>query len=1077
MLELTRCIMRKACISALAPLASGCLSTLASGGERTTVTSAPRVSCREYVTHNSSRDQRRRRRGGRPQEQQQRGHSASAPGSVSRVATGAASTAVSPSPHARDAFNVFLRSRNAPFVCGGTAAASQPAGDLSSTTSPLHPPQGYLYSNAQALGGAQSTGAPAETVSRAKGAATRNTSSDDTARHSLSSATPPPFQRRPDGATAAKTLKEPRSGQRIPLEEEEEEEASRRGASAPPVLGEWSLDPPKASTRKTDAQGGRRSGEHQEKGYRHHGDMDGDANANSPHRGRLLDPCERRRRSASQRRHDALELARRHTSAQISNRHQREYEQTCVQAYVILTRVEWGLIAWARAQRQGQGPDASGRSCTTRSGSAGDPGSNVQAPQPMEGEGAADECRIRPASEDMDAVDARFFEYAGQIQRTLHQLTPRHFDAVCDYRLRAQPRSGSPSTAPTPPSRPRCAADSTSSRSKSLGDAPPPPQQPLLLLRLLWRLLHIKQLFLSIGRRASLPRTAVDVYVKSSNCQYGTREVLRVLGREIGRSAALASPHLHLRNTSGQQSREHDGCASSPSAPLAPLFCNKTLFQLFYAILCIPSEEAPGVPLYDPPVNSCTPRHGGGSERNAATSTSTDLPDAATEQFWRDCITTGPKTACMPLDEWCVRWWSHQYSVGGGADATWVPPLSMGEAMDVLKACMYAMTSVQVPATAAPRHTAQRRRHPQQSLTSPFLYFETQPQGATDGFRRRRTDSACATTSEGKGTVEEAEPSPLRVPHRRYRPQLSGALGGNRMALRIPYHLGQRYVEVLLTYLLSRVSAGQEPGEAKQESTETVAAGIAHLLRFRDRDTVRDIALLCTAILFFEVFSPMTAAFMAYAAPLFREQVELLSGHEISCVLLAYASLQRWERAGGARSGGISTSACGPNANAEPRAAGRRGDPLYDPTVAVQSASTASATTAAAPGSSAYGDAWDRDAPREAAEPERSQQRHADDEGIDDPQSRRRQSHATRSSSSRAHMSTGPQSTSHESWHLFYVTLASRAGQLSDTLSEDDVTRVLRAIELTGIEHDDLRHALASSLRMRNMGRRILYTT
>lgn len=895
-----------------------------------------------------------------------------------------------------------------------------------------------------------------------RGGAARNTSSDGTTRRS-SSSPPPLFSRLSAGATSARALEEPRNRQQTPLEEE----ASRHGASAPPVLGEWSLDPPEASTRRADAQGGPRSREHLPERDRNDVSTDGEANGSSAQRGRLPELRERRRRSLPQRRHDALELARRQTSAHIANRRLREYEQTCLHAYRILKQVQRSLAAWGRARRQGQRQNASGSNCSTRGGSLGDDASSVQAAQSMKGQGATGAFRIPPTGEDVDAVDARFFEYAGQIQRTLHQLTPRHFDAVRGYRLRAEPRSSFPSTVATPPSGPRRAKDSTSAGPESLGDAP----RQLLLLRLLWRLLHIQQLFFSIGRRTSLPRTAVDVYVQSSNCQYGIREVLRVLGSEMARWTLLASTPHHHHNSCDQQWRGHDGRAPSSSGSCAPLFSNTELFQLFYAALCIPSEEAPGVPLYDPSIHSSTPRHGGVPGRHAAASASSGLPDAGLDAFRRDCIATGTEDFCMPLDEWCVRWWSHQYSAAGRMGAAWAPPLSMGEAMDVLQACMYATASVQVLATAAPRHAAQLRHRPQQRLITPFVYFETPPQDATDGARRRRASSASATASEGNGVVEEAELSPLRVLDRRYRPHLPGALGGNRVALRIPYHLGQRYVEVFLTYLLSSVSAGPEPGEVKgtaTAATETVAGGIEHLLRFRDRDAVRDVALLCTAILFFEVFSPTTAAFMAYAAPLFREQVELLSGHEISCVLLAYASLQRWERAGGA-----SSPASGSSADAELRAASRRGTRLYDPAVAVQSASTAAA------GCNGCRDAWHKGAPREAAVPERSPPLHADHQSTDDPHSSGRQSDATRSpsSSSRAQTSTGPQSPSPEPWHLFYVTLASRAGQLSDTLSEDDVTRVLRAMELTGMEHDDLRHALESSLRMRNMGRRIFYET
>ncbi|KAG5487938.1 hypothetical protein LSCM1_08253 [Leishmania martiniquensis] len=633
-------------------------------------------------------------------------------------------------------------------------------------------------------------------------------------------------------------------------------------------------------------------------------------------------------------------------------------------------------------------------------------------------------------------------------------LTPRHFDAVREYRVEAQPHSGSSSTAAAAHHHSRRAERASDIQSDSPGD-PPPPQ---LLLRFLWRLLHIQQLFFSIGRRASLPRAAVDVYVQSSNCQYGIREVLRVVGGELARSTLPATAHR----------------GASPSERPGLLFSNKELFQVFYAVLCIPSEEAPAVPLYDLSVDCSTPRRGGVSDGPAAASASPGFSDAEVRIFRRDCLASGGEAGRMPLDEWCVRWWVHQYSVAGGAGAVWTPPLSMGEAMDVLRACMYATSSVQVSATSAAGHAAQQRPSPHRRLVTPLMYFETPPHGATGGARQRRAKSTSAPAAEGNRVVEDADASSLRELHRRYQPHLSGAMGGSRVALRIPYALGQRYADVFLMHLLSGASAASARGKAKQSATtaaETVAASMERLLRCRDRDAVRDVALLCTTILFFEVFSPNTAAFMAYAAPLCREQVELLSGHEVSCVLLAYASLQRWERAGGTRDGGPSTRTSSSAMHADWRAADDRCGPLHDPTVAVQSASAASTTAAAAPASRACGDSRQRDVPGAgAAAPEPSR--------TEPPQQQQQQGGGAGSSSSHAkRASASPQSPSYEPWHLFYVTLASRAGQLSDTLSEDDVTRVLLAMELTGLEHDDLRRALQSSLRMRNMGRRALYET
>ncbi|KAG5512454.1 hypothetical protein GH5_08420 [Leishmania sp. Ghana 2012 LV757] len=1054
--------MRKAYMRVWAPLASGTF-TPSCGSDLATGTAALHASWRGYAVHNSSHDRPRGRRGEHSREPQC-GRSASLLRSASRMATDTATGVVHPSPHARGAFYSFIRSRNAPFVSGGTTTASPLASDAISSSSHLHPRQpSHLHSNVHFAGSTERHGAPAEEAGCVRGGTARNTSSGHTTElpGPLS-----PLVSRPSTVAAPVRAPGENSEQQQGLHEGE---AYRGGASTAAVLCEWTLDPPDALTRRAHREGGPQSRPHRpECGNDNYG-TERDANGGSVQRGRPSHLRDGRRRSAQQRRHYSLERARRQTSVQISNRHLHEYEQACRHAYRLLKQVEWRLATWARARRRGQAHADSGHS--SRGGHAGD-----HAPKLRGRASATGGFSITPAGEDIDAVDARFFEYAGQIRRTLHQLTPRHFDAVREYRLRGEPHGDSPSTAVTLLSRSRRAEDSAAIRPDSPEESPP----QLLLLRLLWRLLHIQQLFFSIGRRASLPRSAVDVYVQSSNCQYGIREVLRVLGGELARSTLSTSAKRELQESRGPQRPRCSSCAASSSALPGVLFSNKELFQLFYAVLCIPSEEAPGVSLCDPSVDDSAPRRGGAPDGRASASPSRSVADAEAREFLRECIATGGEAAHMPLDEWCVRWWAHQYYIVGRTGAVGTPPLSMGESMDVLRACMYATTSVQVRATSA-----QQRHRPHQRHVNPFMYFETPPQGATGGARQRRTNSASAPASKSSSVAEEADSSPLPELDRRYRPQLSGPLGGNRTALRIPYHLGQRYVEVLLTYLLSSASAASVPGRVKESvptATETVAAAMERLLGC-NRDAVRDVALLCTAILFFEVFSPNTAAFMAHAAPLCREQVELLSGHEISCVLLAYASLQRWERAGGAGSGDPSTQINGLSMQADGRAVSRRAGPLQDPTVAVQSASTAFTRAATAPGSGACGDTWQKHAPGAAAAPGESPplppQQPPNCQSADARYSSSRQRGAARSSSSshEKRTSAGPQPPSYEPWHLFYVTLASRAGQLSDTLSEDDVTRVLLAMELTGLEHDDLRRALQSSLRMRNMGQRVLCET
>ncbi|KAG5512111.1 hypothetical protein JKF63_07576 [Porcisia hertigi] len=1084
----------RAYVRALTPLGSGSSLTSFSWSDCATGVAALRLLRRGYAARNSSYDAHRQRR----EEHRQDGEhcrSASPLGSASRTTAGVAAKAVSPSLHARNAFTTFLRSRNQPFVSGDTRSVSQPANDSGGSGFYAAPhPLSWLRSSAYALGSTARddvTTERKEEEEEAKSPTNEGMSCSTliTPTNGLPWPSLPLSSRLPTGAVSQQQQ------QRHGLLQGE---ASKRGVCNLPVLSEWSLSPPKASTGGTGQKSGLRS-----RGPRSDGDREEVNRSEESPKGRWCAQRDcRRERNGQQpphfppRRHDALELARRQTSFYMAHRYRLEYEQACVQAYRILKQVEWSLARWARWRRRRRWQQQQQQQQNGGNDDAGDHLSKEKALRRMKGHRSTKELDSTFSEEDVDAVESRFFEYAGQIQRTLHALTPRHFDAVRDYRLREQARGDSLSAVAAPPSRSRPSEDAAPPRSESPADTLP----QLLLLRLLWRLLHIQQLFFSIGRCASLPRTAVDVYVQSSNCQYGVREALRVLGGELARSALSVSAPPHPHSSSDQLGGEDPGgtasrSASSSSSSFLHPFSNKECFQCFYAALCIPSEEAPGVPLYDPSVGDDddhrhhpTSRHDGTLGQRAGASTSFGSRNIALERFQRNCIATNPETTRMPLEEWCVRWWVDQYAALDPTCPVRTPPLSTGEAMDVIQACMYATRDVQVaPATGAANATQQRhQRH--QRLVTPFMYFETPPQGTNNSGRPRHTNSTSALGSGGACAPEEGEASPpLRVLDRRYRPQLSGALCVNRVALRIPYHLGQRFVEVFLKYLLSSASCAPTPEEARGPSAraaESVSAAIGHLSRCSNRDAVRDVAVLCTAILFFEVFSPDTAAFMAHAAPLCREQVELLSGHEISCVLLAYASLQRWERAGGSQSGSTSTRARDSNTHTESGAGSSRCDPLHDPMVAVQSASTASvsAAAAAAHNSRACDKAWHKDAPEAAATldyspPTPSQQQpgyqRTDEHSSSGP------SGATESSSSSSNERTSkdPQSPSQESWHLFYVTLASRAGQLSDTLSEDDVTRVLRAMELTRIEHEDLRRALESSLRMRNMGRRVLFET
>ena len=57
----------------------------------------------------------------------------------------------------------------------------------------------------------------------------------------------------------------------------------------------------------------------------------------------------------------------------------------------------------------------------------------------------------------------------------------------------------------------------------------------------------------------------------------------------------------------------------------------------------------------------------------------------------------------------------------------------------------------------------------------------------------------------------------------------------------------------------------------------------------------------------------------------------------------------------------------------------------------------------------------------------------------------------------------------------FFITLGQCVGDLGETVMEDDVARVLRALALVGIEHEMLRNSLESSLRMRSLQRKPLF--
>lgn len=56
----------------------------------------------------------------------------------------------------------------------------------------------------------------------------------------------------------------------------------------------------------------------------------------------------------------------------------------------------------------------------------------------------------------------------------------------------------------------------------------------------------------------------------------------------------------------------------------------------------------------------------------------------------------------------------------------------------------------------------------------------------------------------------------------------------------------------------------------------------------------------------------------------------------------------------------------------------------------------------------------------------------------------------------------------------WFMMVAQRIGELGDKLREDDVAKVLRALDVVGVPHDTLRCSLESSLRMRQLRRKSL---
>lgn len=190
-----------------------------------------------------------------------------------------------------------------------------------------------------------------------------------------------------------------------------------------------------------------------------------------------------------------------------------------------------------------------------------------------------------------------------------------------------------------------------------------------------------------------------------------------------------------------------------------------------------------------------------------------------------------------------------------------------------------------------------------------------------------------------------------------------------RGALRIPFAVGKEYTQCVLAAFAPPLTGHGDTSElSSRKDLSGEGAGREALFG------VGELATLCSAIVFYEITTMSALQVLVEAAPLCAVDVGELSGHQLSCVMLAYATLK------------------------------------YDGDLS----------------------------------------RHAKSSYLSCMDKSRRETN-------------------------FYLLLGERAGELGERLHEDDAARVLRALVMVGVEHEGLRRSLESSMRMRGLGRRVLF--
>ncbi|RNF10311.1 uncharacterized protein Tco025E_06800 [Trypanosoma conorhini] len=120
-----------------------------------------------------------------------------------------------------------------------------------------------------------------------------------------------------------------------------------------------------------------------------------------------------------------------------------------------------------------------------------------------------------------------------------------------------------------------------------------------------------------------------------------------------------------------------------------------------------------------------------------------------------------------------------------------------------------------------------------------------------------------------------ASPALLQQAHKRYFPPPRGEL-------RIPFGVGKEYTQRVLASF-----AGDNPRGGAAARGESEAAE-----RRRTPFAVTELAMLCGAIVFYEIRTMEAVRVLVEAAPVCAAEVDVLSGHQLSCVLLAYATLR-----------------------------------------------------------------------------------------------------------------------------------------------------------------------------------------